>query len=180
MQTYNEWNNEVVGKMKPGDLVDFGKYGALYVVSIFEQTIWVTDNKADRFNSEAEGHYVRKIFVEKILEAADTLSMHKLTTECEKCSATVEIRVYSIELKNQYFNYTCRECNHKGSFEYDTNAERRFIIKSECEEPFSLAEFYEKNEFSDEEKAAIEALEVNGKLTIGGGSAGFFELVRVA
>jgi hypothetical protein len=60
--------NQVAQTVQPGDLVDFGNYGALYVVAIFDQSFWVTDNEADRFNPTAKGWYVNKASAVKVLE----------------------------------------------------------------------------------------------------------------
>lgn len=70
-------NDNLIAQIKPGDLVDFGGHGALYVISIFLKTFWVTDNKDDRFNCTADGWYVPKQKAVKILETGETINGNK-------------------------------------------------------------------------------------------------------
>jgi len=54
-----------------GDYVDFGAYGRLFVLKApMAGSLWVTDKRADRYNYDAAGWYIRREFAKKIIEEA--------------------------------------------------------------------------------------------------------------
>lgn len=53
--------------IKPGNFVDFGEYGKLYVLKILNDKFWVTDEKLDRNNPNASGWYIKKSFAKKVI-----------------------------------------------------------------------------------------------------------------
>lgn len=54
----------------PGDLVDFGPYGRLYVCNpdYEADSFWVTDEKADRDDPSASGWAISKNFAKRVIE----------------------------------------------------------------------------------------------------------------
>lgn len=55
----------------PGDLVDFGAYGELYVVNpdYNDKYFWVTDDEEERDNPRAQGWTISKELAEYIVES---------------------------------------------------------------------------------------------------------------
>lgn len=52
-----------------GDLVEFGRHGALYVVSDHsENRYWVTDDENQRYNSNARGWNILKSSAREVIE----------------------------------------------------------------------------------------------------------------
>ena len=56
-----------------GDLVDFGPYGKLYVCNsdYEENKFWVTDEKENRDDENAQGWAISKNFAKRIIESYD-------------------------------------------------------------------------------------------------------------
>lgn len=54
-----------------GDYVDFGAYGNLFVLKApFDGPLWVTSRRADRYDSNAPGQYIRRRLAKGIIEEA--------------------------------------------------------------------------------------------------------------
>lgn len=54
-----------------GDYIDFGSYGNLFVLKApMEGSLWVTNKRADRYDSNASGWYIRRNFAKGIIEEA--------------------------------------------------------------------------------------------------------------
>lgn len=57
--------------VQAGDYVDFGAYGRLFVLKApMEGKLWVTNIRADRYDSNAPGYYINRNFAKKIIEEA--------------------------------------------------------------------------------------------------------------
>ena len=58
-------------EVRPGDLVDFGPYGQLYVpdpTTTPSGNWWVTDEESERYNPDAQGWYIKPFLAEEIVE----------------------------------------------------------------------------------------------------------------
>lgn len=55
-------------QIEPGDFVDFGQYGKLYVCAHQGRDLWVSDDEADRFNPDAQGWLVKASSATAIIE----------------------------------------------------------------------------------------------------------------
>ncbi len=66
-------NDDIVSphEIKYGDLVDFGSYGDLYVVSSAGDRFWVTDQEEHRTDRDAPGWFINKGSAKKIIERRD-------------------------------------------------------------------------------------------------------------
>lgn len=56
---------------RPGDYVDFGSYGKLYICAVYEDQYWVTDEEEDAGNPDASGWYISKYLAEEIISSSE-------------------------------------------------------------------------------------------------------------
>jgi len=53
---------------QPGDLIDFGAYGPLFLLKDMGDNFWVTDEVEDRYSPDASGWYINSTFAESLIE----------------------------------------------------------------------------------------------------------------
>lgn len=66
-------NNIGESIVENGDLVDFGAYGKLYVSDAYYRGdfYWVTNNEADRFDTDCPGRTIQKDLAVEMVEKWD-------------------------------------------------------------------------------------------------------------
>ncbi len=89
-QNYDLYEDDEEGTgIEPGDLVDFGAYGQMYVVSLAGRSSRVTDLPEERFNPNAPGWYFNVSGNEPIIEKGSSVQ-HDVEASLNKIARVVE------------------------------------------------------------------------------------------
>jgi hypothetical protein len=84
-----------IENIQPGDFVNFGEMGNLYVIREEGDGFIVTDVETDRFNPEAEGGFIEKKYVRNIINKGDDYEQREVDSELlesrEDIAAQMEI-----------------------------------------------------------------------------------------